>query len=347
MNVPNDNTNTIHTTSANITASTRRVSNKDLFPAKLHRLLEENQHERIISWQPHGQCFLVHDRDEFVKDIIPKYFGQSKMPSFLRQLNLYGFTRLEKGLDKGGYYHGLFVRGKSQVCSQISRGSGKTASHSANILRRNTQSAAKSPQEPNFYTLQPPLVDGIVDCPKEEEFSQTKCSHDQHQQLVQEQQETLNKEAFFSERILSKENQCYSTVASCDITMSKNTNEEEEAAVENSISPIPLSPRLAAGETTAIPFGFVEAMSLQHNVWSRPALPRFTSHPSAMARNESVSQNWKSWYHNLEPVDISVNQNERYHNRKRKMELLKMMQQDEYTRTILSALLIQDKGPAL
>jgi hypothetical protein len=162
---------------------------------------------------------------------------------------------------------------------------------------------------------------------------------------VQEQQETLNKESFVSERILSKDNQCYSAVATCDITMS-NTN-EEEAAVENSISPIPLSPTLVAGETTAIPFGFVEAMSLQQNAWSRPALPRFTSHPSAMARNESVSQNWKSWYHNLEPVDISVNQNERYHNRKRKMELLKMMQQDEYTRTILSALLIQDKGPAL
>jgi hypothetical protein len=93
---------------------------------------------------------------------------------------------------------------------------------------------------------------------------------------------------------------------------------------------------------------FSQTRSLQQNAWSRPALPRFTSsHPSAMARNESVSHNWKSWYHNLEPVDISVNQNERYNNRKRKMELLKMLQQDEYSRTFLSALLIQDKGQAL
>eukprot|EP00979_Chaetoceros_neogracilis_P008765 scaffold1965_cov214-Chaetoceros_neogracile.AAC.5 len=232
MNVPNHNTNTKHTTtSVNITAaSTRRFSTKHLFPAKLHRLLEENQHERIISWQPHGQCFLVHDRDEFVKNVMPKYFDQSKMPSFLRQLNVYGFKRLEqKGLDKGGYYHRLFVRGNSQDYTQMSRVVGRTASHSTKtsivLSKRNIQSAAtrSPPQEPNFYSLQLPalVVAGIVAYPKEEEFSQTR--------------------------------------------------------------------------------------SLQQNAWSRPALPRFTSsHPSAMARKNSVSHNWKSWYHNLEPVDISV-----------------------------------------
>jgi hypothetical protein len=200
---------------------------------------------------------------------MPKYFDQSKMPSFLRQLNVYGFKRLEKGLDKGGYYHRLFVRGNSQDYTQMSRVVGRTASHSTNtsivLSKRNIQSAAtRSPQEPKFYTSQLPLVvAGIVAYPKEEEFSQTR--------------------------------------------------------------------------------------SLQQNAWSRPALPRFTSsHPSAiMVRNESVSHNWKSWYHNLEPVDIPVNQNERYNNRKRKMELLKMLQQDEYSRTFLSALLIQDKGQAL
>lgn len=93
------------------------------FPVKLHEMLdsvEDFGHGDIVSWQPHGRCFVVHKPREF-KELIPKYFKLSKMASFQRQLNLYGFTRLTRGRDKGGYYHEFFLRGKKFLCHNIHR----------------------------------------------------------------------------------------------------------------------------------------------------------------------------------------------------------------------------------
>ena len=53
------------------------------FPLKLHKMLEENLYEDIVSWQPHGRSFLVHKPQEFVDIVMPKYFQQSKLTSSL------------------------------------------------------------------------------------------------------------------------------------------------------------------------------------------------------------------------------------------------------------------------
>lgn len=63
------------------------------FPEKLHELLkkiEEEGLEHIISWQPHGRCFAIHKKDQFVNEVMPRFFMQTKLTSFQRQLNLYG-----------------------------------------------------------------------------------------------------------------------------------------------------------------------------------------------------------------------------------------------------------------
>ena len=116
------------------------------FPRKLHNLLEEHLHDEIISWAPHGRCFTVHRPTEFVKSIAPKYFQQSKLNSFQRQLNLYGFTRiLSSGPDKGGWYHECFLRGKPELCVRIVRKRVKGPCTNIN-----------PDLEPRFYTM-PPL----------------------------------------------------------------------------------------------------------------------------------------------------------------------------------------------
>jgi len=74
------------------------------FPLKLHEMLnsvEADACSHIVSWQPHGRCFVVHKPGLF-KDLLPRYFKLSKIASFQRQLNLYGFQRLTRGNDKGG-----------------------------------------------------------------------------------------------------------------------------------------------------------------------------------------------------------------------------------------------------
>ena len=94
------------------------------FPDKLHTMLSSVDKEgfsHIVSWQPHGRCFVVHKPKEFVSQVMPFYFRQTKLTSFQRQLNLYGFCRLTSGRDRGGYYHELFLRGRPFLCKRMMR----------------------------------------------------------------------------------------------------------------------------------------------------------------------------------------------------------------------------------
>ena len=65
------------------------------FPLKLYEMLERVEAEgcqEVVSWQSHGRCFLVHNAARF-KETLPNFFKLSKIASFQRQLNLYGFQR--------------------------------------------------------------------------------------------------------------------------------------------------------------------------------------------------------------------------------------------------------------
>jgi hypothetical protein len=44
------------------------------FPVKLHYMLNELEKDGmddIVSWQPHGRCFLVHKQQQFVEQVLP------------------------------------------------------------------------------------------------------------------------------------------------------------------------------------------------------------------------------------------------------------------------------------
>lgn len=116
------------------------------FPQKLHKILDQGLHAEIISWAPHGRCLLFHKPKLFVEIVLPKYFDTTKMTSFKRQLNLYGFTRLlSDGIDKGGYYHEKFLRSKSELCKLIKRTPCKGWSELSPCL--------DSQHEPSFYSM--------------------------------------------------------------------------------------------------------------------------------------------------------------------------------------------------
>mmetsp|Transcript_24852 Transcript_24852/g.29302 ORF Transcript_24852/g.29302 Transcript_24852/m.29302 type:complete len:415 (-) Transcript_24852:409-1653(-) len=116
------------------------------FPMKLYQLLESKEHCATISWLPHGRGFILRKPQEFLEDVMPRYFRQSKLTSFQRQLNLYGFHRLTSGADKGGYYHERFLRGKPTLCEDMLR---------IRIKGKGSKSARNPETEPNFYTMCP------------------------------------------------------------------------------------------------------------------------------------------------------------------------------------------------
>lgn len=94
------------------------------FPEKLHRLLLEVEaagRADVISFVANGRAFAIHKPDKFFKEIVPLYFRQSRLSSFKRQLNLYGFELINTGPARGGYYHELFVKDRSELCRRMRR----------------------------------------------------------------------------------------------------------------------------------------------------------------------------------------------------------------------------------
>jgi hypothetical protein len=94
------------------------------FPGRLHAMLDmasQKNFEDIVSWQPCGKAFKVHDTKRFAESIMPTYFNQTKYKSFLRQVNIYGFHRLIRGAENGAYTHNCLVRGEPEICQHMIR----------------------------------------------------------------------------------------------------------------------------------------------------------------------------------------------------------------------------------
>eukprot|EP00957_Ditylum_brightwellii_P071140 5407360-Ditylum_brightwellii.AAC.1 len=120
------------------------------FPEKLHRMLHYAHTENltdIVSFFPHGRAFAIHKASMFVSRIMPNFFRQTRLTSFQRQLNLYGFKRIGTGPDTGGYYHELFLKGRPGLCVNMKR----TKVKGTTKLKRDADS------EPNFYAMNPVL----------------------------------------------------------------------------------------------------------------------------------------------------------------------------------------------
>jgi hypothetical protein len=128
------------------------------FPMVLHDMLnraKSEKFEHIVSWQPHGRCFLVHDQERFVKGVMPMFFRQSRFSSFQRQLSLYGFLRLtRKNEDYSAYYHEFFLRGRPHLCAYMQR---------TRVKGYWVRQSSSPDTEPDFYSM--PFVTSETDSP--------------------------------------------------------------------------------------------------------------------------------------------------------------------------------------
>jgi len=133
----------------------KRGGTAEQFPQKMHRMLSELQNEEgginVASFQPHGRAFVIHNPKKFVNEIMPKYFRMSRFSSFQRQLNLYDFKRIADGLDKGAYYHEMFLDRRPALCTQMKRT--KIKGQMAGWLASRASGGLR--EELNFYAMAP------------------------------------------------------------------------------------------------------------------------------------------------------------------------------------------------
>jgi hypothetical protein len=106
------------------------------FPEKLMRLLNECEaagRTDVVAWIANGRAFAIHKPDKFFKEIVPLYFRQSRLSSFKRQLNLYGYELINSGPARGGYFHDMFVRDRPELSRRMRRVAVKVGSCNKNV----------------------------------------------------------------------------------------------------------------------------------------------------------------------------------------------------------------------
>lgn len=89
------------------------------FVAKLYEILQTEENKDIISWSETE--FVIKNTEALVREVLPKYYRHSKLESFIRQLNLYGFRKVSKSSDKDFLYfkNDIFREGAPELLNKI------------------------------------------------------------------------------------------------------------------------------------------------------------------------------------------------------------------------------------
>ncbi|BGO96409.1 Proteophosphoglycan ppg4 [Rhodotorula toruloides ATCC 204091] len=72
----------------------RRGSSDWVFVHRLYDMLTDERNEPWIAFSESGDTFTVFDPDAFAQNVLPRYFRHRNFQSFVRQLNLYNFSKV-------------------------------------------------------------------------------------------------------------------------------------------------------------------------------------------------------------------------------------------------------------
>ena len=103
------------------------------FVAKLYSMLEDDATGNMITWGPSGDVFSVANPSEFSRIISPSWFKHANWQSFVRQLNMYGFHKVNhtftgtpnEEVQIWEFKHPSFRRGAIHLLSDIKRKSSR------------------------------------------------------------------------------------------------------------------------------------------------------------------------------------------------------------------------------
>ncbi|XP_054822452.1 heat stress transcription factor A-2-like [Prosopis cineraria] len=89
------------------------------FLKKTFAMVEDPMTDSIVSWSEARDSFIVWDSHEFCKILLSKYFKHSNFSSFIRQLNTYGFRKIDS--DRWEFANEGFQAGKKHLLKNIRR----------------------------------------------------------------------------------------------------------------------------------------------------------------------------------------------------------------------------------
>ncbi|KAK9353150.1 hypothetical protein V1505DRAFT_283700, partial [Lipomyces doorenjongii] len=134
-------TSTTSTATRKLPSKTRKAitsapKTKPAFVLKLWNMVNDPKNSAHINWMPDGLSFQVVGREQFEKTVLPKYFKHSNFSSFVRQLNMYGWHKvqdvtagaMQSGEETWQFKSPNFIRGREDLLDNIVRNRGSKGS---------------------------------------------------------------------------------------------------------------------------------------------------------------------------------------------------------------------------
>merc|ERR1711976_486289 len=93
------------------------------FVRKTFELVSDQSTNPIVGWSSEGTSFLIYNPQEFQTKILPRYFKHKNLCSFVRQLNTYGFKKVNNPTNSPvlEFQHPHFEEKKRSMLGNIVR----------------------------------------------------------------------------------------------------------------------------------------------------------------------------------------------------------------------------------
>ncbi|XP_004287575.1 PREDICTED: heat stress transcription factor A-2-like [Fragaria vesca subsp. vesca] len=181
------------------------------FLNKTFQVVDDPETDPIVSWSQDHQSFIVRDCHEFSKTILPKYFKHSNFASFVRQLNTYGFKKVDP--DRWEFANEGFQGGKKHLLKSIKRRSRYNRQpQGSNVSVNSTKKARLDAQLETLKKDQDVLKDEILNLKQQQKYSQHQLiAFEERIQTSECKQQTMllfltetTREPNFVERLMQK-----------------------------------------------------------------------------------------------------------------------------------------------